>query len=322
ATSISFRTLLGIDNFSLALKARDLCNKYGLDIFKVGYTLSWAFESYEKGLLNKDDTNGLELKWGNEDILIKLIKKMAKKEGFGKILSSGAAKAAEKYGEKAKKHALAVKEQELEGMPLRKAYVPALGIATAEPGPDHTRFYPPYPPNPSILNEQIKEDLPFDISNALDTSSPVEKGTLVKWLTDSRAVLESFPFCVFLARDKVHVDFRFWTELFNAATGMELSFDDLMKAGERIVNLERSMIVRYGYRRGDDTLPGRMLEDSAPSRYVSSISNETLEKMKDNYYKDREWDKDTGIPTKNKLNDLELHFVVEDLEEDGIYEED
>lgn len=197
-------------------------------------------------------------------------------------------------------------------MPERPVYQIALSLAVCEGGADHTRWYPPYPPNPNAMPTDIP--LPFDPFKAFQARSVDDKGRLVKWLYDSRAVLEAIPTCVFIVRDILGVDMRPWLEIFNACTGMDFSMDEFLQCGERIVNLERAYIVREGYRREDDTLPRRMMEEPIVDHQVPHIGK-NLDLMLNDYYDIRGWDSNTSIPKKETLCRLGLDFVAKDLKD-------
>jgi aldehyde:ferredoxin oxidoreductase len=302
--------LVGVNKWPAVLKFRNLCSAAGLDEFQALYTIAWAMECYERGIINKRDTDGIELNFGNEDAFIRMTQKMISREGFGDILAKGSEEAAKVIGRGSNKYLLTVKGRELEIMPLRTGYQMALALAVSEGGPEHTRWYPPYPPNPLAIPLNIKT--PFDPFKAFQTMSTDGKAELVKWLYDSRAVLESMPTCVFAVRSILSIDINPWLDVFNACTGSDFSAEELLKIGERIVNLERAYIVREGFRRRDDTLPRRMLEEPVRDRNFPPIGK-NLDIMLDGYYEKRGWDLKTAIPTDAKLRELGLGFAADDL---------
>jgi aldehyde:ferredoxin oxidoreductase len=313
---ICLGSLIGVNYLPAILKTRSLCDQLGLDVFHVGFALSWAMECFEKGILTEKDTDGIALQFGNHEGVIEMVKKIAYRDGFGGILAEGVEKASRIVGKGSERYALAVKGQELEGMPQRNLYVAALGVATSEVGPDHTRWYPPYPPHPQVVAREVLEELHIDVDfeKALNTRSPEGKGRLLKWLTDTRAVFESIPTCVFILRGELGIDLRIWREVLVKGTGVDFSCEELMKAGERIINIERAFIVREGFRREHDTIPRRMLEEPVPERYYGPISRGDLDRMLDEYYEARGWDKGTAIPTRRKLEELGLKEVADELE--------
>jgi aldehyde:ferredoxin oxidoreductase len=154
--------------------------------------------------------------------------------------------------------------------------------------------------------------LAFDPLKAFQTRSVEDKGRLAKYLYDSRAVFESLPTCIYMLRDTLGIDMRPWLDLFNACTGLGYSVQEFLECGERIVNLERAYIVREGFRRKDDTVPRRMLEEPVLDFQIPPIGK-NLDVMLDDYYTQRGWDVQTAIPKEETLRRLDLDFAAEDL---------
>jgi aldehyde:ferredoxin oxidoreductase len=318
AQPVVFGSLIDNDDLGLLLVMSGLCNQYGLDVFHVGYTLAWAMECFENGLLTLSDTDGLELRFGCSDKegLLDLVRKIALREGFGELLAKGCAEAAKVVGQGSEQYCLAVKGQELEGIPQRNLYMVALGIAVSEVGPDHTRWYPPYPCNPSLISEQELAELGIDLDLRLAFQGrvPEQKGKLLRWFTISRAIVESLPSCVFLVRDTLGLDMRPWLNLFNAATGAELDYAEFVLAGERLMNLDRAFNVREGYRRADDCPPIRMATEDVPYFGYPKLAPSVFEPMLDEYYEANGWSVATSIPTRSKLEELGLGDVADEFD--------
>ena len=318
AQPVVFGSLIDNDDLGLLLVMSGLCNQYGLDVFHVGYTLAWAMECFENGLLTLSDTDGLELRFGCSDKegLLDLVRKIALREGFGELLAKGCAEAAKVVGQGSEQYCLAVKGQELEGIPQRNLYMVALGIAVSEVGPDHTRWYPPYPCNPSLISEQELAELGIDLDLRLAFQGrvPEQKGKLLRWFTISRAIVESLPSCVFLVRDTLGLDMRPWLDLFNAATGAELDYAEFVLAGERLMNLDRAFNVREGYRRTDDCPPIRMATEDVPFFGYPKLAPSIFEPMLDEYYEANGWSVATSIPTRSKLEELGLGDVADEFD--------
>jgi len=302
--------VVGINSWPVMLKFRELCSLSGIDEFMAEYTIGWAMECYERGIITKQDTDGIPLTFGNEDAFIAMTEKIIAREGFGDILARGSQEASKIIGKGSERYLLTIKGRELEVMPQRNGYQMALALAVCEGGPDHTRWYPPYPPNPKSIPSDL--NLPFDPVKAFQTRSVEDKGRLVKWLYDSRAILESLPTCVFIVRNILGIDLRPWLDLYATCTGYDCSLEAFTEKGERIVNLERAYIVREGFRKEHDTVPRRMLEEPIPDRNIPPMG-ENLGLMVDDYYLNRGWDLKTGIPNEEKLRNLNLDFVIDDL---------
>ncbi len=202
AQPVVFASLIDNDDLDLVLVLSGLCNRYGLDVFHVGFTLAWAMECFENGLLTTADTDGLDLTFGcrDQDGLIELIGKIAHRQGFGALLAKGCTQAAQEVGQGSERFCLSVKGQEIEAIAERNLYMVALGVAVSEVGPDHTRWYPPYPCNPNLISTEELSTLgiDLDLKLAFEGRNPQEKGKLLRWFTISRAVVESLPGCVFL----------------------------------------------------------------------------------------------------------------------------
>jgi aldehyde:ferredoxin oxidoreductase len=322
AQPVALGSLIDNDDLELLLVLSGLCNQYGLDVFHVGYTLAWAMECFESGLLTTGDTDGLELRFGcsDKDGLVELMRKIALREGFGDLLAQGCTEAAKIVGQGSEQFCLAVKGQELEGIPQRNLYMVALGVAVSEVGPDHTRWYPPYPCNPSLISPEELAGLGIDLDLrlAFQGRNPVQKGKLLRWFTISRAIIESMPSCVFLVRDTLGLDLRPWWNLFNAATGADLDYDEFVMAGERLMNLDRAFNVREGYRRADDHPPIRMATEDVPGFGYPKLAPEIFEPMLDEYYEANGWSVTTSIPTRSKLLELGLDDVAAEFDALGI----
>jgi len=317
AQPVVFGSLIDNDDLDLLLVLSGLCNQFGLDVFHIGYSLAWAMECFEQGLLTRTDTDGLELRFGcpDKEGLVDLVRKIAMREGFGELLAKGTWEAAKVVGKGSERYALCVKGQELEAIAERASYMVALGVAVSEVGPDHTRWYPPYPSNPNLISqEQLSElGLDLDLRLAFQPRNPQEKGKLLRWFTISRAVVESLPGCVFLVRDTLGLDLRPWHRLFETATGIEIDYGEFLRAGERVLNLERAFNVREGYRRADDRPPIRIATEDVPYFNYPKLSPDVFDSMLDEYYQANGWDLATSIPTSEKLNQLELGDVAQEL---------
>jgi aldehyde:ferredoxin oxidoreductase len=226
-------------------------------------------------------------------------------------LAEGAKKAAERIG-KGSEFALHVKGMDWEIIHPNAVYTHALGLAVNNVGADHTAYYPPAPPSMASIPPEIISELGFDPKKAGGRLTIDEKGPLLKWSFDSRAVMDSLEFCLFLSRGRVYTDFRPFARALSAATGLDYSFRNLLAIGERICNLERAFNVREGTSRKDDTLPERFLKEPAGGGSVGSIV--PLEPMLDDYYRARGWDNKTGNPTRETLERVGLKPVADELE--------
>ena len=304
----------GVTDFEAIVKASKVANELGVGFISAGMTIAWAMEAYEKGILTDEEVDGIDLRFGNAEAVIQLMQKIGKREGFGDLLADGVKAASERIGRGSGDFAMHVKGMDFTTIEPRAFFNMALAYAVNDMGADHTRVYPPYPPTLAALDEYTLNRLPFDPASAGARQDPAGKGPLVKWLLDSRAVVNSLEFCVFTSRGRIFADLRPFAKALSAAVGFEMSDDQLMTAGERICNLERGFNVREGASRKDDTLPRRFLEE--PLQNGGSQGHVVpLEEMLDDYYEARGWDVETGIPTRDKLEELGLDDVADWLEE-------
>jgi aldehyde:ferredoxin oxidoreductase len=286
-------------------KAHYLCDDYGLDTISTGGTIAFAMECYEKGILTKSDTDGLELRFGDADIVIELVHKIAKREGFGDLLAEGTRRMSQKLGKGSEKFAMNVKGLELPAYDSRAVQITGLAYATANRGGDHVTAYIQGPtfldiPFLCIPDSRIKDPLVAD---------PEEVHVLVD-LENVMSALDTLGACKFMG---FCVASEEWVELVAHCLGRKFTYDDLVKVGERAYNLARVFSVREGLTRADDTLPPRLLEEPLPEGMAEGKVNENLPTMLDKYYELRGWDKATGKPTPEKLKELGLEEYIPDI---------
>ncbi len=308
----SFTARIGNSDIQVALKANDMVNKLGLDAITTAECISWAMECYEKGLITKEEADGLDLTWGNEETILTLIEKIANREGFGDILADGVRKAAEKMG-RGREIAFHVKGLELIQADPRGLKGYGLGYAVASRGGDHLRSEPFFE-----LSGDLKRGLElFGIPETADRLAYKGKGKLVCFFEEWCAVADALEVCKNVAENMEILPFNKAAETIKAATGMEMSGEDIRKIGERIVNVERGFLVREGIRRRDDTLPKRFLVEPMPNGPCKGSKFE-LEPMLNEYYVERGWNPENGVPTEKKLKELGLTYVVKELGKLGV----
>jgi aldehyde:ferredoxin oxidoreductase len=291
-------------NFDLPsiIHANALCNRYGLDTISTGDVIAFAMECYEKGIITKEDTDGLDLSWGNSDAIIEMIHKIALRRGFGNVLAEGVKKASEKIGKGSEKFALHVKGMEVPAGEIRTLMGFALGWAVASRGADHLRALPNfealgYPP-------EIGEKW-FKHPGVVDPYNPIGKPYLVKWHEDYAAVIDSVEICKYTTFSCYSIFPDLLAKIVSYATGWKIDEKELMKIGERIVNIERLFNIREGLSAKDDRLPDRFLNEPLPNGPAKGMVV-PLQKMLFEYYELRGWSRE-GIPSKQKLVELEIN---------------
>jgi len=299
-TVAAFGSLCMNDNLESIAKANDICNRLGIDTISAGATIAFAMECYEKGIITKEETGGIELNWGDPKVIVKLVELIGKKEGFGATLSEGSKRAAEKIGKGAERLAMHVRGLEL---PMHSPYrfkEMGLQYAVSERGACHLRGYS-FLPSRGILIP----DLGFD--KQLDGFSIDGKARVVKIMQDACCMIDALGICkfvVFFGR----MPLTTLAKVYTAVTGWETKLDDLMKAGERIWMLKRAFNVKMGSGREDDTLPERFLKEPVPDGTAKGQIVE-LEPMLNEYYRIRGLDEE-GKPRKDKLKELGLEFAI------------
>ncbi len=296
---------VGVDNLDSIIAADRLCDELGLDTMSAGVTIGFAMELFEKGILSVDDTGGLELAFGNHRAVMELLRMMAYREEFGRLLADGTRVAARQIGKGTEKYAIHVKGLELPGYDARGAFAHGLNYATSFTGADHNRGY--------AIQELFGVTVPFPV----DRFTRENKGSLTKWNQDARAATCDAPTmcCFVFDMALASMALRNTAALMEAVTAISYTAEDVMAVGERINNLARAFNVREGFRREDDTLPERLMTE--PLRAGASqghlISREDLAFMLDEYYQARGWDAN-GVPTRTKLADLGLAYAADQLE--------
>jgi aldehyde:ferredoxin oxidoreductase len=299
--------MCGNSDMNAITMANYLCNEYGLDTISAGSSIAFAMECYEKGILTKGQTGGLELRFGDSDLVVDLIGKIAHREGVGDLLAEGTRVMSQRLGRDSEHFAMHVKGLELPAYDPRSAKICGLGYVTANRGGDHITAYiegPTFFDMPFLLIEDSSIHDPF-------VANPQEARVLID-LENALTMFDSAGGCKFMG---ILLTAEDYVAIINTAAGWNLSVDDFRKSGERIYNLGRALCVREGITRKEDALPPRLMLDPLPDRPAKGmvISHETIEMLKDAYYEMRGWDKATGIPTAEKLRDLELDEFIDEL---------
>ncbi len=305
-TCAVFGPLILSDDLLSIFTLNELCNRAGLDTISVGGTVAFAIECFENGLLNKDDTDGLELTWGNSQAVIELVKKMISREGIGDILADGCKRASEKIGKGSEQYAITAAGQEL-GMHDPKL-MRSLGFAfNFDPTPGkHT--------NPSvdqagagILSQNALIEgfiLPKDRSKMGDDRAEGNK-LIVSLMQFSN----SLGLCWFSTMFQKYP----MLEVIEATTGWDMSIEELIKCGLRIQTLRQAFTIREGVILAEHELPGRA--SGNPPLESGPLKGKTIEYKEEykGYCEKIGWNPINGYPLKDTLIDLNLEFVIKDL---------
>lgn len=282
-TMYSLGSACGVDKFDAVVAANQICDEHGLDTMSPGLTISFAMECFEKGLIGLEDTDGVELRFGNDEAMITMLKKMVNLEGFGRRLAQGAARLSQEIpGSEA--FAMHAKGMEFGGYECRGLMGQALQFAVSTVGGSHHAYGLP----------ARKEA--FD-----GTRMQVEgKGETVKNAAIDRTIRDSIIICTFpgmLVTDALLPD------MLSSLFGEPWTADDVKQAGMRAVCQERLFNAREGLTRKDDILPGRLLHEPKPDGPTKGAVV-PLEELKNDYYRAMGWDMETGNPPDSLLAEL------------------
>ena len=300
----AFGSLLLISDLRAVSKMNQLCNAYGLDTISTGVVIAWVMECYDRGIIRKEDIDGIEATWGNAEAALKLLDKIAKRDGVGNILAEGVKKAAQMVGRGSERYAVEVKGLEIPMHEARAKKGMGLSYATSARGGCHMRSYHDTELEAPNLAPEI------GITQAVDRHDTSRtKVDIIKRSQDWVAVMDSLLLCTspgWTGFDYTRPGYN--TEVLNYITGWNVQASDLLLVGERINNLCRCFNAREGLTRKDDYLPPRFTDDQLPDGPSKGqrLTREQLEGMLDNYYDLRGWDKKTGNPTQAKLKELDL----------------
>jgi len=294
-----------VDNADAIVAADRLCDELGVDTISAGVVVAFAMELFEKGLLSEAELGGFPATFGDDHAMMKLIHMMAFREGFGDILADGVKIMAEKIGKDSSRYAMHVKGLELPGYDVRGAKAHGLNYATAYTGADHCRGY------------AFQEIFGIPIPDEVDRFSAEGKGKLTVWNQDLRTATTDCPtMCGFLMDMALPAEaLQNTAALMEAITGLSFTPEEIMKVGERINNVAKAFNMRQGLDKSDDTLPARLMEEplKAGGSKDHAITREELEKMLTEYYTQRGWHPETGVPTRAKLEELGLAQIADQL---------
>jgi aldehyde:ferredoxin oxidoreductase len=313
----TFGSYCGVNDMPAIAHANQMCNEHGVDTIAAGATIAFAIECFENGVITKEQTNGLELRFGDTDAMLKALEMMLNAEGeFGKTLGMGSERAAKVWGNGADEFLITVKGAEAPAhMPQAKR---SLGLIYAvNPfGADHqSSEHDPY-------YEEGVADLNLDRLKMLGLSEPQPGLSLTKekvrfaYRTEAfYSMLDSVELCQFVFGPA-------WTlygpaetvEMINAVTGWDVTVDELMAVGERRLNLFRTFNAREGLNRNADKLPKKFfkaLKGEGPTAGIA-LTHEEIDSAIDEYYKLAGWTSD-GVPTAETLKKHDLEWAAEYL---------
>ena len=298
-TVASLGSLLMINDPQYLVRVNELCNRYGIDTISTGVTIAWAIECYERGILTSEDTGGLELRWGDAELVLKLVEMIGRREGFGRLLGEGCRIASLTVGKGSEKYAMHVKGLEVPMHDPRAFKGMGLQYAVSNRGACHLQGL-------VLRIEQGERMHDLKIYERVDRFEVKGKGRIVAVMQDWHEVVESMIICKFLAIPPAHL-----AAMYSLVTGRKKRLPELLRAGTRIYTLKRLFNVACGVLRKDDTLPRRFLEEPLSEGGAKGQIVE-LEPMLEEYYEYRGWD-ERGVPRREVLEELGILEVAERL---------
>jgi aldehyde:ferredoxin oxidoreductase len=305
----------GITDLVAVAKANELCNKYSLDTISTGATIAFAMECYERGLLTKEDTDGMELKFGDADTMLKLIEIIANRKGkIGDILAEGSKRAADIIGKGADMYAMVSRNVELAMHDGRAKGGVGLGYAVGAIGGDHVVVehdtdFDEYAPD--IFLEQVKCLGLLRRINAKSVAS--DKVRNFCYLQNHFSFFDTLTLCVLTFAPVRSFTMKMLIDMMDAITGWENSLWEVMKVGERRTNLARVFNYREGLRRKDDKLPDRMFEPLKKRELEDiQLDRKEFDDAIDLYYEMMNWDEE-GRPRKAKLIELDVAWAINEI---------
>lgn len=317
----SFGPKCGNDDLESIIKANELCARFGIDTTEMGSIIGFLMECYEKGLITPEECHGFQLRWGNAEAIVDLVKKTALRDGLGDVMAEGVKRASERIGKGTEKYAFHLKGASIESMDPRAYKTYNLRWRTSSRGADHLRGQGLAGLSQSSASDgkrtSVRKVLPI-----------VEGVKILIWneyacaLADMLGVCK-FPYGVYsssweLQKEKVER----LSDLLFAATGMKTSPEIMWSLTERLHNLERSFNSREGMRKRDDDMPWRFLEEPMPDGPCKGNVYTEADEYIEEYYRQRGWDVNTGVPKWDTLQKSGLSDVGEELRRLGIIEKD
>jgi len=285
-----------IEDLSAIVTANDLCNRYGIDTVELGGILGWAFECYEKGLINKEDTDGVELEWGNGEALVEMTKKVAERRGIGSLLAEGLRACVERIPE-SKPYAVEVAGQSVPGHDPRAFFGQTITTIASTRGSCHLHGFV----EPMEMGVVVPE---LGITEVIDRSDPTKKGYIGAVYMDLGQFWNSLTMCLFYflcgfsLKEQVGV--------LNAITGWDVTPQEAQKIGERVVCLQQNFNLAMGLvPKKDNAMPDRLVVPHSDGGAAGQVP--PWKAILDEYWNTKGWT--NGIPTQDKLAKLGLESL-------------
>ncbi|NPV69100.1 MAG: aldehyde ferredoxin oxidoreductase family protein [Firmicutes bacterium] len=300
-TMAAFGSNCGVDDLDAVVKGNEMCNRYGIDTISAGVTISFAMECFERGILSKEDTGGLDLRFGNAEAMLECLDMIASRQGFGDILAEGSHRASRKIGRGSEQYAYHIKGQETPLHDPRFKKGLGLGYAISPTGSDHCHNI-----HDTMWNKSVDALKPFGILEGLHEAelSP-RKVRLTYYVVNWYHFINCGHICMLTPWRPQEV-----VDIVKAVTGWQTSVHELLKVGERAHNLGRIFDLREGFSAADDTINTCFLKPIESGVLKGSVVEER--EFRDSLallYEMSGWNQD-GEPTRGKLAELGIEWAA------------
>jgi len=305
STLVAFGPSLGNNNLASILKANEMCNLYGLDTIETGNLIAFAMELRQRGILTQEETNGLDLTWGNYHAMLDMIENIAFRKGFGDLMAEGIVHASDEIGRGSERYAVHIKGMTSPPLDPRSVQVYNFRYAVASRGADHLRISAP--------GAYGLDSLPMQ-----EAASKLMHWEKIVTIPDMMGLCK-FPYSYYAetVERTLKKTLEIVPALYSAATGWAVDGDELLRAAERVIHTERAHNARLGLTAADDSMPPRFTEDPVHKGPSEGKRYTILEPMKKVWYQVHGWN-EAGIPRREKLEEFGLKDIADDLERNGI----
>lgn len=308
---------LGVDNLPAIWQCKNISQRLGMDYESIAGTLSLVLRLLDAGILTRADLDGVDLRRGNEDAIIEMMHKIARREGFGDVLADGSIIAAQRIGKGAEQFVSTIKGIE-GGLNIPKPGAEGnwwfLGAMTNPRGDLTTSTHwstaqatPNWPIENYDMFEEVKQKM-YSMPPDKISSTWEGKALMLKWFEDLHSIDDALGMCFFPTHMRLSMGPDSLSKMYSAYTGFDTSPREFMQIGERLFNLFKAFPVRQGFTRKDDYTPKSSDSEATRARVNSFL---------DEYYELRGWDRATGVPTREKLHELGLDDIAGELRKTG-----
>ena len=300
----------GIGDLQVIAKGNELCNRYLLDGISTGSAIAFAMECFEHGLIGLKETGGTDLRFGNAEAMLKMIEMIARREGIGDLLAEGVRRAAEVIGGDARYFAMHVKGQELPMHDPRGKVGVGLGYAISEIGADHlTSVHDPMIANPESVGFKGAASLGIEAIPPRELSDRKARNYFI--MENWNSAEKVLGLCFFGPTPRSFIQVDEVVSVVRAATGWDVTAQDILRIGERATNMARAFNVREGFTRKDDMLQERLFEPLENGALAGvAISKAEFEQTLTVLYGYKGWNPDTGAPTRVRLRELGIGWAA------------